>query len=220
MIRVFSLFLTVMATALVSAAAEPPLKIVLQEKEMACVQASRVTADFPALLQGQLTNQVRGLVLDLRFADGDKAVPTLDFPPTLKSPVIVLVNAGTQGAAAELAARLRTTGRAILIGGTNVTGSLAPDITITASGDEEKKYQANPYALPDTNSINTTNQTWLPFIDRTSEADLVRRRAKDGDEDLADAPRARSETPVIRDPALARAMDLLTALAVLRPPRG
>lgn len=187
---------------------------------MTCVQASRVTADFPALLQGQLTNQMRGLVLDLRFADGDKSVPANTLLPALKSPVIVLVNAETRGTAADLAAQLRKTGRAILIGGTNVTGSIAPDITIGVNGSEERKYQSNPYALPEKIGINPTNQNWLPFIDHTSEADLVRRRAKDGDDEQPFSPGRKPEVPVIRDPALARAMDLLTALAVLKPARG
>jgi hypothetical protein len=115
---------------------------------------------------------------------------------------------------------LRTTGRAILIGGTNVTGSITPDITIAANGSEEKAYQSNPYALPEKNGINTTNQNWLPFVDHTSEADLVRRRAKDGDDDPAYAARKKPEAPVIRDPALARAMDLLTAVTTLNKSRG
>ena len=61
----------------------------------------------------------------------------------------------------------------------------------------------------------------LAIVDHTSEAELVRKRIKDGDEggDLP-TPRAEPAQPVIRDPALARAVDLLKALAVLHKPRG
>jgi hypothetical protein len=43
---------------------------------------------------------------------------------------------------------------------------------------------------------------------------------KDGDEDDAATPRAEPSQPVIRDPALARAVDLFKALAALHPARG
>ena len=46
-------------------------------------------------------------------------------------------------------------------------------------------------------------------------------RVKDGDDDgSVSTPRADPPQPVIRDPALARAMDLLKALAALHPARG
>jgi hypothetical protein len=63
---------------------------------------------------------------------------------------------------------------------------------------------------------------FLPFVDHMSEADLVRIRMKDG-EDNAKAsalPRPAPVRPVIRDPALARAVDLLKALAALHPAHG
>jgi hypothetical protein len=61
----------------------------------------------------------------------------------------------------------------------------------------------------------------LGFVDHTSEADLVRKRIKDGESDGAIAtPRAEPPQPVIRDPALARAVDLVKALAALHPARG
>jgi hypothetical protein len=57
-------------------------------------------------------------------------------------------------------------------------------------------------------------------VDHTSEAELVRKRVKDGDETDAASPRAEPPQPVVRDPALARAIDLLKALAALHPARG
>jgi hypothetical protein len=61
----------------------------------------------------------------------------------------------------------------------------------------------------------------MAFVDHTSEAELVRKRIKDGDDegDVA-TPRAEPLQPVIRDPALARAADLLKALAALHPAQG
>jgi hypothetical protein len=59
----------------------------------------------------------------------------------------------------------------------------------------------------------TRCRSWI-----TSEAQLVRERSKDGDADDNFAPtlRAAPPQPVIRDPALARAVDLIEGLAVVR----
>ena len=68
--------------------------------------------------------------------------------------------------------------------------------------------------------MSATNEL-LAFVDHTSEADLVRKRIKDGEDDgEATQPRVEPPQPVIRDPALARAVDLLKALAALHPARG
>jgi hypothetical protein len=59
-------------------------------------------------------------------------------------------------------------------------------------------------------------------VDHMTEAELVHRKIKDG-EDASDemlSPRPAPPQPVIRDPALARAVDLLKALAILQPVRG
>lgn len=216
MIRFWFLILTALAAANATPAAG--LKLVLQENGAACVRATSVPADFAAQLQGLLTNRVSNLVLDLRFADGDGPVAAPEIPPGIRVPVIVLVNGQTRGAAAELAAVLRSHSRAILIGPTNMTGRLAPDLTVQVTGEQERKYQENPWAmLQKTDALASTNAL-LPFIDHTSEADLVRRRVKDGDNDVAEAPRSPPEQPVIRDPALARALDLFKALAIFGKP--
>ena len=58
--------------------------------------------------------------------------------------------------------------------------------------------------------------------DHMSEAELVSKRIKDGEGEYNPALASRAEpvTPVIRDPALARAVDLLKAVAALHPARG
>jgi hypothetical protein len=56
-------------------------------------------------------------------------------------------------------------------------------------------------------------------VDHTSEADLVRAKVKDGSQDEDSKTfRARPEPPrpFIRDPVLARAVDLIEALAIVR----
>ena len=82
----------------------------------------------------------------------------------------------------------------------------------------------NPYAAPapdETNSPAATNNL-LPFVDYTSEADLVRAKTKDGDgdENLPPPRKAGPQTPFIRDPVLARAVDLIKGLAIIRVPRS
>lgn len=220
MIRRFSLFSVVFLSAWCVTAADTLPKLILQENGVACFQVRQVTGNLAGQLREQLSNNILGLVLDLRFADGNADVPLANALPPLKNPVVILVNDQTRGAAADLAAQLRANGQAILIGGTNVTGQIAPDITIAASNEQEKKFQENPYAPADKPETLGNSHDLLPFIDHTSEADLVRRRAKDGEDSLPETPRAAPEQPVIRDPALARAVDLFKALAVLNQSRG
>ena len=115
---------------------------------------------------------------------------------------------------------MRANGRGIVIGSTN--GNIKPDITVAVSNADEKKFQADPFAqiAPEKGvSLSATNNL-LPFVDHMSEAELVSKRAKDGELDEPDMPRAAPLQPVIRDPALARAVDLLKALAILHKTRG
>jgi hypothetical protein len=169
-----------------------------------------------------LTNKIAGTILDLRFADGDdldSAKTTENLFTSKKLPLAILVNGETRGAAASLATDLRTARAGLIFGGST---EIKPDIAVTVKTEDEKKFLENPYAivetLPagDTNSGGTNN--FASFIDHTSEADLVRAKIKDGDEDEDTAPAARPAPPkpVIRDPVLARAVDLIKGLAVVR----
>jgi len=159
-----------------------------------------------------------GTVLDLRFAD-DAATNTADYFLQRKLPLVILINSQTRGAAAALAEQLRAKAPAVLIGNTNSPASLSPDIVVAVSADEELKFQDDPFLKPGAgpaNSLSVSNSL-LAFVDHTSEADLVRKRIKDGDDDgEISKPRAEPLLPVIRDPALARAVDLLKALAALQ----
>jgi hypothetical protein len=189
-------------------------------------EAGKNLADEISAAEGALTasNQTIGTVLDLRSADGDgldAAKSAADFFAARKLPLAILVNGDTRDAADKLASDLRDAQAGLIFG--SATADLQPDITVTVKPVDEKIYLDDPYALPPTNNIvadGTTNA--MPYyIDHTSEADLVRQKIKDGDEDENTAPvRAAPAKPVIRDPALARAVDFLKALAILQPARG
>ena len=189
-------------------------------------EAGKNLADEISAAEGALTasNQTIGTVLDLRSADGnglDAAKSAADFFAARKLPLAILVNGDTRDAADKLASDLRDAQAGLIFG--SATADLQPDITVTVKPVDEKIFLDDPYALPPTNNIvadGTTNA--MPYyIDHTSEADLVRQKIKDGDEDENTAPvRAAPAKPVIRDPALARAVDFLKALAILQPARG
>jgi hypothetical protein len=179
--------------------------------------------------QGALaaTNKIIGTVLDLRFADGDDsdaAKAAADLFAAKKLPVTVLVNGETRDEAVKLAELLRNAHEGLILGsatgGANNPRLIQPDIAIKVSLDDERALIENPYAAPalnETNSPAATNNL-LPFVDQTSEADLVRAKIKDGDEGENPPPPRKNEPPkpFIRDPVLARAVDLIKGLAVVR----
>ncbi len=232
--------------ALTAGAAEPLLKVSVLDNAVLCVRASQVPDNVREQIRAAtVPSHLAGTVLDLRFAD-DAATNAADYFIHRKSPLVILVNSRTRGAAAILAAQLRAATPAILIGSTNSPAELAPDIVVAVSADDEQKFQDNPFFKAAASSFGGLSATnLLAFVDHTSEAELVRKHIKDGDEDEsgpgsppppssnlseratagdgpsdAASPRAEPGSQVVRDPALARAMDLLKALAALHPARG
>ncbi|TSA40934.1 MAG: hypothetical protein D4R57_01245 [Verrucomicrobiales bacterium] len=102
---------------------------------------------------------------------------------------------------------------------------VTPDILVTVAEADERAYMNDPYAIPSkptvvTNTVlSSTNRA--PRRARVTEADLVRAR-REGvrlDEDQTPQRETEPEKPFIRDPALARAVDLLKGLAVVRRSR-
>ena len=172
------------------------------------------------------TNKIIGTILDLRFADGSdlaaaKAAASLF--TIKKQPLVILVNGQTRGAAATLAASLREARDGLILG--SAMANLRPDIAVAVNLEVERAFIKNPYAtvLNETNTITGTGtNNFVPFIDHTSEADLVRAKIKDGeeDEDFQPARPSEPQKPIIHDPVLARAVDLIKALAVVRQPHG
>lgn len=197
------------------------------EGNVAYLRVSHVTAGLTDEIGAtnralSATNRVAGTVLDLRYADGEDAAAasaTADLLAAKKLPLAILVNEETRGAAVTLATALRES-RAGLVFGSAPT-AVKPDIAVKATPADEKRFFDNPYAAPATDGVPGLSGTndFLPWVDHTSEADLVRARIKDGDE-FRMPPRASGpRRPLIRDPVLARAVDLIKGLAIVRESR-
>lgn len=212
------------------------VKSTVLDGNVAYLQVSQVgknLAEEIRAAQGALavSNKIAGTVLDLRFAGGDDTAEAQAAEEMLAGeqlPLAILVNHETQGASATLASALRAARAGLVFesvtGTTRTDGeSNAPahsDIAVPIGTADERALMKNPYAAPmldGTNSPVATNSV-LPPVDYRSEADLVRARIKDGEE-FQPAPAARAAgppKPFIRDPALARAVDLIKGLAILR----
>jgi hypothetical protein len=166
------------------------------------------------------SNKIAGVILDLRFAGGDdieSAKAAADLFAAKKLPVAILINGETRGTAAKLAVDLRGE-RAGLIFGSS-TG-IKPDIAVTVAPEDEKNYLENPFGTSPPTGKNSTEMTTnlLPFVDHTSEADLVRERLRSGGADATPqtAPVAEPPKPFIHDPVLARGVDFIKGLAILQ----
>lgn len=126
---------------------------------------------------------------------------------------------------------------------------LKPDIAVAVNADDERAFWQNPYRAlaSDTNAVAVSTNSFLPIVDRTSEADLVRQQQRNlrridllnlprpvgplrepvqssgvdtTNEDDSASPRA-VEPPklVLGDPVLVRAVDLVKGLAIVRGSR-
>src|SRR5450432_3819243 len=137
------------------------------------------------------TNKIIGTVLDLRFADGADFTAVngaTNWFAAKKLPLAILVNGETRGAAAAWATALRTARAGLILGN---SPAMKPDIAVAVKAADEKKFLENPYtasAENETNASGATNSILATFIDHTSEADLVREKIKDGDEDEDSVP--------------------------------
>ncbi len=169
------------------------------------------------LVNGETTGAAEALAAALREADAGLlignptaglAMTTMDFP--LKN-----------------GEHLRIATSPVKLGNGIVISHVSPDIAVTVSPDDERAYLKNPYGMlaqNDTSPVTTTND-FLQFVDHTSEADLVREKLKDGDDNGAvrPAPAPGKTTPkpvpVIQDPVLARAVDLIKGLAIVHESR-
>ena len=245
-----------------------------------------VEKEFNTAVEGlRSTNRLKGLVLDLRYATGlDYSVavgiadkffgseqPLVDWgegvkkstdkPKAITGPVAVLVNAGTRGAAEALAAILRHTDVALLIG-TNTAGQAAmakeftlktgqqlriavaplkvgdgkelplgglkPDIAIEVNPENERQWFEDAFKILSktgaTASVATNEATTVASSTnraprrRLNEAELVRmnREGRDVETNNATVRPPEPVPPVVNDPALARALDLLKGLSVVQ----
>lgn len=284
---------SLMSESAAAAPAKTPAlaKSSLLESNVAYVRLAGLDAAVPGQLTEALnrfgqTNKLIGLVLDLRFAEGEdyaaaaavadlfqaRQRPLLNWGSgsasskekgdAIKLPVSVLVNRETAGAAEALAAVLRETGTALLLGDTTegsaliaeefplkngqrlriattpvkigdgvplTTRGVKPDIEVTATLDEERNWLEDPYGVGKPVVVPVSGSSTNPAAAarpgrraRPNEADLVRAR-RDGvslDGELPEPRNAESPRPLIRDATLARAVDLLKGLAVVRAVRS
>ncbi len=105
-----------------------------------------------------------------------------------------------------------------------------PDISVEVNPQEERAYYGDPFKeFPRTNLLaGTTIATTGPGAGtnrarraRFNEAELVREHKEGSNFDLdLPAPEGEAGKPSVRDPALARALDVLKGLAVIRQSRS
>jgi hypothetical protein len=226
------------------------------------------------------SNRLRGLILDLRGASGQdyaaaaavadkflaselplliwaggKATSTIKTNAWLK-PVAVLVNEQTSASAEALAAVLRQSRVALVLGqptagrartmkefrlsngqpmwiasepvrlgdGLPLDEPVKPDITVPTSREQELQWLDDPFRKAGAAAKTIVSSAARR---RINEAELVRqqREGKTPDEEFTAEPAASKEAtepekPVVQDPVLARALDLLKGLAVIQPQRG
>ena len=222
--------------------------------------------------------------MDLRYADGSdfesavavanlfatKKQPLLNWgsgivsseenKSAIKLPVAVLVNHETSRAAEALAAALRETGAAVILGSRTAGEAMVtqdfplkngqqlrigtspvtlgdgtpmpaegvkPDIAVQVSAKTERAYYANAFWTPANlpagarggGSASATNASSRRV--RFNEAELVREHklgldSESGGGGLSMPQESKPAAPVVTDPLLARALDLLKGLAVVR----
>jgi hypothetical protein len=267
----------------------------LFDGDLGYVRVQRVTEGLDnavrtAVTQLATTNKLKGLVLDLRYCGGDdyaaaaaaadlfmkKDKPLLnwgtgmvrskDKPAPLASPLAVLMNQQTAGAAEALAGILRETGAGLLFGSKTAgqamiareyplkngqqlriaaapielgDGSVLssqgtkPDIAVEVTPQDEHAYYADAFKLlgktsvgGPTNVVGSTNVAGGTNRNsrrvRFNEAELVRERREGIRRDSESAPRNQTESDaqVVHDPALARALDVLKGLVLVRQSRS
>jgi hypothetical protein len=204
-------------------------KSVVLENNVAYLRLAQTDKNLPDEIMSAFnslsaTNTIIGIVLDLRFAggsDGDSVKSSEQVLEQKKLPLAILVNAQTTGAAAGMANDLREADAGLIFG--NATTNLQPDIAVSVGTNNEQDLLQSPYGVMAlTNTISTSNTNLLPFVDvdHTTEADLVREKIKDGDQDdttdhVSTAPRS-----FIRDPVLAHGVDFIEGVAALHLGKG
>ncbi len=123
---------------------------------------------------------------------------------------------------------LRIAVASVKAGDGQVVEQLKPDIQVDVNPEDERAYFLDAYkVLPRATAGGLTNLASVTITNkprkRMNEAELVR-MLRDGessdDENAKPARAAETPKPLITDPALARAIDLLKALAVVRQTRA
>jgi len=172
------------------------------------VLANKATTGAAEALAAVLRETGNGLILGSRTAG--QAMVTQEFP--LKN-----------------GSRLRIATAPVQLGDGSALSEqgVKPDIEVEVSAAAERVYYENPYALPETANLaggggmSATNQpagtNRIARRPRFNEAELVRERREGISEaDLMALRNREPEKPTLQDPTLARAVDLLRGLALVR----
>ena len=121
--------------------------------------------------------------------------------------------------------------RALALGSALSASGLKPDISVEVTSEEERAYYADSFVvLPKSDLVASANLTLsnapastnrLSRRPRLNEAELVRERRDGATRDLDSLnPRdTEMDKKLVHDPVLARALDLLKGLAVVRQSR-
>jgi len=171
---------------------------------------NRQTARAAEALAAMVRETAVGLILGSQTAG--QAMVTQDFP---------LKNGD----------RLRIATGPIQLGdGSPISAGVKPDLAVEVNPLDERAYYADAYkGMPPTNHLagalgltNQVNGTNSPLRPRYNEAQLVRERREglSPDAELLHQRNHEPEKPLVRDPVLARALDLLKALALVRQARS
>jgi hypothetical protein len=230
------MLIAVLSPALVRADAGDLAKSSVLENDVAYLRVNNVSKNLLGEIQTarnalMSSNKLAGFIVDLRFAGGETTESAADAAGLLaheKLPVAVLINDQTHGAALELTKQLQAAHSGLVFGGAGA--AIKPDITVPVNAADERLFYENPYSVASTNIVPAAARTndFLPFIDHTSEADLVRARIKDGElepssnegDNSSSSRAAEPVKPFLRDPVLARGVDFIKGLAVLRLSRS
>jgi hypothetical protein len=112
---------------------------------------------------------------------------------------------------------LRVASEPVLVGeGRSMAGGLQPDIEVSVSLADERQYIQDPYAVIPGAVVGTALHAERS---RVNEAELIRQRQTGPRPGTGRAPSAtppaRTQDPVVQDPALARGLDLLKGITLV-----
>lgn len=173
------------------------------------VRVHKLPADLPAKPEGKAP----ACVVDLRFVEADPDVATafgawLKFSAAPRSPVFVLVNAGTSAALLRTLQGRESTAGAVVIG--PAFGQFSPDLAVrTSAEDERRAYDA--FENGETIEALITDN---PDKVRVDEASLARERG--GEPEEAGRGAAAGRSPPVVDAAIQRAVHLHRSLVALK----
>jgi hypothetical protein len=169
----------------------------------------KFTVDLPVivLINGQTSGSAEALAAVLRESAGSVVIGQ----PSAGRAFVFSEVALSDGRTLQIASGTVQAGSETKL----TTAGVLPDVRIMIAPEVEKSYVDDPYGqlLGELSAGASENQRATNRVRRRNESDLIRMH-REGT--VFDAPTAESEVapPVIKDPALARALDILRGLAL------